>query len=573
MRGHARASCYAPRAEDAVTSLQTIRQKLEQLGTLDPQKQRFGASKHQHQLNPVVKESALADFEKRHGVKLPTDYRQYLLEIADGGAGPFYGLYSLDEGTELAKDFAGKLDDPLSRPFPLDNAATRAFLDHVRTCIENGDDDEIVYPEVPEPCPGLVFLCDYGCGWSYALVANGEQAGTVWFVGEYLSPIHRDGKQLSFLEWIDGWLDDELAALNPNASEPPKPKDRTILNYDGHPLTALPPEVLDNPRLKKLVLSRSQLKEFPRPILELRELRTLDLSMSPLTELPNELARLTELRKLRFNYNHWTTLPDALDQLTKLEELSIFYSYDLTELPEVVGRLGNLKKLFASFCSKLWRLPENFGGLTKLEHLTLNDTALALLPESFAELGALKVLRLGHTQLTKLPENFSGLRSLEALDLGNDGLDLEQAIPVLAKLPKLQSLTLSLKERFPASLKELRNLRRLTLQQNYDLLQKGMQRLPIPEEVGLLTGLEELDVTNANQANALPESIGELANLRVLGLHSTAIRTVPETLRKLKKLEVVRGNLSRDPKAAFGILPEVKTQLEAWFPEAKIQIW
>ena len=132
-----------------------------------------------------------------------------------------------------------------------------------------------------------------------------------------------------------------------------------------------------------------------------------------------------------------------------------------------------------------------------------------MLPESFAELGALKVLRLGHTQLTKLPENFSGLRSLEALDLGNDGLDLEQAIPVLAKLPKLQSLTLSLKERFPASLKELRNLRRLTLQQNYDLLQKGMQRLPIPEEVGLLMGLEALDVTNANQANALPESIGE----------------------------------------------------------------
>ncbi|MBS2027387.1 MAG: SMI1/KNR4 family protein [Deltaproteobacteria bacterium] len=554
-------------------SLQTIRQKLEQLGKLDPQKQRFGASKHQHQLNAVAKESALADFEKRHGVKLPTDYRQYLLEVADGGAGPFYGLYSLEEGTEQAKGFAGKLDDPLSRPFPLDNAATRAFLEHWRTCIENGDDDEIVYPEVPEPCPGLVFLCDYGCGWSYALVVNGEQAGTVWFVGEYLSPIHRDGKQLSFLEWIDGWLDDDLAALNPSQSEPPKIKDVTILNYDGHQVTALPPAVLDSPRLKKLVLSRSQLKEFPRPILELRELRTLDLSMSPLTELPKELSRLTELRKLRFNYNHWTSLPDTLDQLTKLEELSIYYSYDVTELPEVVGRLGNLKKLFASYCSGLWRLPDNFGALSKLENLTLNDTALAKLPESFGELGALRVLRLGHTKLKTLAENFSGLRSLEALDLGNELLDLEQVISVLAKLPRLQSLTLSLRERFPASLKELRGVRRLTLQQNYDLLHKGMQRLPIPEEVGLLTGLEELDLTNANQANALPESIGDLVNLKVLGLHSTAIRTVPESIRKLKKLEVIRGNLSQDPKGAFGILPEVKAQLQAWFPEAKIQIW
>ena len=59
--------------------LDSIRQKLAKLASSDPQNQLFGASRHQHRLGAVASEAKVAAYEQRHGVKLPADYRQYLL--------------------------------------------------------------------------------------------------------------------------------------------------------------------------------------------------------------------------------------------------------------------------------------------------------------------------------------------------------------------------------------------------------------------------------------------------------------------------------------------------------------
>jgi Leucine-rich repeat (LRR) protein len=548
--------------------LDAIRKGLRRLAKGDERLEAFGAAKHRYQMNPRATEEQLTAFERAHGVELPADYRLYLQEIANGGAGPYYGLYSLEEGAEAAKEFASKEAAPVEKPFPMDNKAAAEFLAHRAACIEEGDDDEIVYPEVPEPCTGMIYLSEYGCGWSYALVVKGEQAGKVWFIGENLSPVLDGDRQLGFLEWLEGWLEDALGE-----KEPAPPVDRAILNYDGHKHTVLPRDVMNSPRLKKLVLSRTALKEFPKEIVALKELRTLDLSMTLIASLPSEIGELGELRKLRFNYNHWTTLPDALADLKKLEELSIYYSYDVAELPPVIGRLRNLKRLRASYCSKLSRLPESLGALDRLELLDLNDTALETLPESFGGLTSLQHLKLAHTRLATLPPTIGSLRALRWLDIGIDTLDVEQAVSVLRNLPELRSLTLPLQEHYPASLKELTRVRKLTLTQNYTLYRGGKQQLAVPEEVGLLAGLEELDLTNNNQANALPQSIGDLTQLRRLELRSTAIRDVPESMRRLKHVQLVTGLLSRAATGPFGFSAKAKAKLVRWFPSAQIQIW
>ncbi|MGC4121833.1 MAG: SMI1/KNR4 family protein [Myxococcales bacterium] len=182
-----------------------LRARLVRLSSLDSGLERFGAQNHHYRLGPVATEAELAEFEAGHGVKLPAEYRDYLREVSDGGAGPFYGLFSLESGLEAAKEFAP--DGALAADFPLDRKATSKFLEHRKQCLENGDDDEISYPEVPEPCPGLVYLAEYGCGWSYALVVRGELAGTVWFIGEHLSPVLVDDRPVSFLEWMEDWVD------------------------------------------------------------------------------------------------------------------------------------------------------------------------------------------------------------------------------------------------------------------------------------------------------------------------------------------------------------------------------
>ena len=47
-----------------------------------------GVAIHRFQLNPPVTEKDLIQFETKHDVRLPVDYRAFLLEVENGGTGP-----------------------------------------------------------------------------------------------------------------------------------------------------------------------------------------------------------------------------------------------------------------------------------------------------------------------------------------------------------------------------------------------------------------------------------------------------------------------------------------------------
>lgn len=52
----------------------------------------FGADTHRYFLCSPLSGEALADFEARAGISLPTGYRRFVGEVASGGVGPGYGL-------------------------------------------------------------------------------------------------------------------------------------------------------------------------------------------------------------------------------------------------------------------------------------------------------------------------------------------------------------------------------------------------------------------------------------------------------------------------------------------------
>jgi hypothetical protein len=58
---------------------------------------RTGAGEHQYELNPPASEGAVAALEEKYGANLPQDYRCFVTQFADGGAGPVYGLFTIDE--------------------------------------------------------------------------------------------------------------------------------------------------------------------------------------------------------------------------------------------------------------------------------------------------------------------------------------------------------------------------------------------------------------------------------------------------------------------------------------------
>ena len=61
---------------------------------------------------------------------------------------------------------------------------------------------------------------------------------------------------------------------------------------------------------------------------------------------------------------------------------------------------------------------------------------------------------------------------------------------------------------------------------------------PVPKEISLLTGLQELELQN-NQIDALPESIGELRCLKFLDLSENQLTFLPETFGELSRLEIL----------------------------------
>lgn len=560
---------------------QIIQDKQQQIIALDKDFTIFGADSnygHQYKFNPTISIAELAKFEKKFQVQLPEEYKTYLTTIANGGIGPYYGLYPFSKGMEEAIDYSTAENTPVQDPFKLDfpysNQQTKAFIKHHFKCVKDGNDEGIEYLEVPDELTGVIFLAEYGCGGSYLLVIKGEQAGTIWFHGDFMCPcFDQKGKQWSFLDWYEDWLDTSLESFNPKPVPKEIPKDITIYSKDGWQLEELPEEVFGFKKLKKLMFSRNALKSFPKRITELLELKTLDLSMNPFVEIPAEIGELKNLTKLNLSYNRHTDLPDEFAKLKKLTDFNMFYNSAIQKMPPVLFQLPRLKNLKCSYSSELSEVGEGLGNLKNLEMLNLMDCGmLQKLPDSLSNLTKLKYLYLGQTGIKTLPKGFENLQNLEILEINCENLDLEDAFQKIKNMPKLSSLKIIYQKEMPTSFKDLIYIKRLSIGQNYALDRAGFDNVALPENICLLPNLEHLSVAGNNQIGSLPENIGNLQTLKSLDTNSTKIKKYPESIRLLKNLVNIQGGVERAHSPEFGLPASEKEKIKAMFPLAKVWI-
>ena len=62
----------------------------------------------------------------------------------------------------------------------------------------------------------------------------------------------------------------------------------------------------------------------------------------------------------------------------------------------------------------------------------------------------------------------------------------------------------------------------------------------IPTELGLLTGLASVSITNSTLKGTIPSELGKLSGLRRLWLYDNQLTgSIPTTLNQLSKLEIV----------------------------------
>lgn len=198
-----------------MSSIEILRQLLTQLRTADTDLSIGEARFHRYQLNPCLTEDEVQAFERRSNVILPDDYRQFLLQVGNGGAGPGCGMLKFvwkDWGEAIA---IGKSYE--NGTFP--NQIPVYFL-----------------LEKEELTGGITLpLADYGCGMTAQLVVTGKRWGKVWFIsaendtlpfGQGLcNHLHAGSAEefmmeveeaFSFYEWYRDWLVNSLAELEVN---------------------------------------------------------------------------------------------------------------------------------------------------------------------------------------------------------------------------------------------------------------------------------------------------------------------------------------------------------------------
>ncbi|MEV0648506.1 SMI1/KNR4 family protein [Phytomonospora sp. NPDC050363] len=166
-------------------TLRRIGAKLALLPDLHGRRESHGEQGHRLRVAPLVPEGDIADFEARHGVKLPEGYRRFLTEVSGGGVGPGYGLSTLSSNDHPSCDYA--TESAVRDGNPDVAAWLRAF----------GEDDD--------PWAGTIEIAYHGCADFTRLVLTGPERGRVFCA-------NRDAEDCTFaaddfLDWYETWLD------------------------------------------------------------------------------------------------------------------------------------------------------------------------------------------------------------------------------------------------------------------------------------------------------------------------------------------------------------------------------
>lgn len=215
--------------------IELIKNKLIELKEIDSRFEVFGSSSHKYELNNSVSENDISEFERLNNCILPSEYKEFLIKIGNGGVGPSYGLFPLgymDSGFDLSKwsdDFVSP-----EKPFKF----TGAFND--TSMLSNGAPEETDFDSIEEyeaaydkwsdenydrlqmeywelhALDGAIPICHHGCAYrSWLVVAAGEEHGNVWNddtpdEGGVYPEQTEEKNRVTFGEWYLAWLNKSL---------------------------------------------------------------------------------------------------------------------------------------------------------------------------------------------------------------------------------------------------------------------------------------------------------------------------------------------------------------------------
>ncbi|XP_039165680.1 TMV resistance protein N-like [Eucalyptus grandis] len=204
-------------------------------------------------------------------------------------------------------------------------------------------------------------------------------------------------------------------------------------------------------------------------------------------------------------------------KMNKLKVLDLTGCIHLKRTPNF-SNFTSLETLILARCIKLTTIDSSIGKLKSLRTFNINKCmVLQELPVEFGSLQSLtEIIMPQNYQQFKLPDTFGNLQSLSSL--------------ILDEHPRISEL--------PNSIGRLEKITRLSLC-------LCMEIKEIPYSIGGMKELAELDLSNSGIVK-LPDSIRCLGNLKVIKVNYTPIEKFPCTIGEVKMLEELHAKKCRN---------------------------
>lgn len=198
----------------AALHYEKIAEILERAHRIDRKCELFGASGHQYKLNPPLEAAVVRSIEEAYQFTFPKDYFQFITQVANGGAGPDYGIMQFEDslGRRAYEHYQEAYKRSLKTPF----APRPMSPEEARCCSFTWDSYEenphkfFIYEKEDSICDtdGFFVLGTHGCQWDFGLAVSGEHKGQVFTKdneGAFLLKAHSFSQ--FYQEWLD-WLSD-----------------------------------------------------------------------------------------------------------------------------------------------------------------------------------------------------------------------------------------------------------------------------------------------------------------------------------------------------------------------------
>ena len=187
--------------------IQRIQQKLPLAKQMDSDEALFGADSHHYQLNPPLDIAQIAQWQRRTGAQLPQEYMQFMTQLGNGGAGPYYGIERFEDSENRYDAVA--LPCVLSPEMSDEEWQTLCHLAEDCSDEEYDARESVIHQ-------GLFYLGTCGCTYDILLVVTGEHAGRLVYTHEWCdSPTpYQFAYESHFLDWYERWLDEIIQAYD-----------------------------------------------------------------------------------------------------------------------------------------------------------------------------------------------------------------------------------------------------------------------------------------------------------------------------------------------------------------------